>query len=257
MQELPPIEELISQADSTGSEDESAYEEDQEVEFETDVDRLMDKADAEMDEPETKKSRNAFQALKAAVAARKADIGLGGGAEAEREETKKSEEYRSDLAQVVKSDRTETADVAEAAEEAPKRPAPLRLVAEQRVDGFEEEMTEAVETVAAARQINETKGAEKDDADFTDYVEKLGAHELPDLLEAAASYLAHVEGKEQFSRPQLMAKVRLIAGADYSREAGLRSFGQLLREGKIEKIRGGRFTVTPSTGFVPDERVAG
>lgn len=258
MQELPPIDELVAQAgvqpDEEGDDELDA---EPEAEFATDVNRLMDKANQQMDEPETTKRRNAFQALKAAVAARKADIGLGGGGEAEREEQQKSEEYRSDLAQVVKPDRKDSVAEDTPTAEAGPRPAPLRLVAEQRIDAVAEEaLTESLETVAAERQVAEGD-AEDDEAQFTAYVDKLGAHDLPDLLEAAASYLAHVEGKEQFSRPQLMAKVRMIAGADYSREAGLRSFGQLLRAGKIEKIRGGRFTVTSETGFRPDARVAG
>ena len=44
---------------------------------------------------------------------------------------------------------------------------------------------------------------------------------------------------------------------EFSREDGLRSFGQLLRSGKIEKIRGGRFAVTSDIGFKPDQRAAG
>ena len=80
---------------------------------------------------------------------------------------------------------------------------------------------------------------------------------MPDLLEAAASYLAFVEGKEQFSRPQLMTKVRQVEKEDFSREDGLRSFGQLLRAGKIEKVSGGRFAVTSEIGYRPDQREAG
>ena len=214
-------------------------------EFETDVSRLMEKADAQMDEPETTKRRNAFQALKAAVAARKADIGLGGREPAEEE---MSEEYRSDLAQVVQPRQSSDEPKSAPERNGTKRPAPLRLVAEQRVD---------VEAEKPAQPAADSAAEATEDQDFADFVEKSGAHELPDLLEAAASYLALVEGKKQFSRPQLMSKVRLIAGEDYSREEGLRSFGQLLRSGKLEKIRGGRFTVTPETGYRPASRATG
>ncbi len=86
----------------------------------------------------------------------------------------------------------------------------------------------------------------------------MGADTLPQLLEAAASYMSFVEGREQFSRPQLMTKVRQSgAQEDFSREDGLRSFGQLLRTGKISKIKGGRFTVSDDIGFQPDKRAAG
>jgi hypothetical protein len=92
---------------------------------------------------------------------------------------------------------------------------------------------------------------------FAEFAEEMEAKELPDLLEAAAAYLSFVEGREQFSRPQLMTKVRMIQEDKFSREDGLRSFGQLLRQGKIEKISGGRFTVSDRISFKPEARAAG
>ena len=216
------------------------------VAFETDVNRLMDEADQQMDEPESAKRRSAFQALKAAVAARKADKGLAKEADANDD----SGAYRSDLAEVVQPRRPDTP---EKTEERPARPAPLRLVAEQRVDveGAQDEGPIRPRRVASSED-----GAEEI-SEFADYAEEKGATELPDLLEAAASYLAFVEGKEQFSRPQLMTKVRQVEKEDFSREDGLRSFGQLLRAGKIEKVAGGRFAVTSEIGYRPDQREAG
>ena len=76
------------------------------------------------------------------------------------------------------------------------------------------------------------------------------------LLEAAAAYLSFVEQRAQFSRPQLMTMLREAEPADTSREDRLRSFGQLLREGKIEKTRGGRFTASERISFKPDARAA-
>ena len=55
-----------------------------------------------------------------------------------------------------------------------------------------------------------------------------------------------------------MSKVRALDPDEFTREDGLRSFGQLLRDGKIEKIQGGRFTVSDSIGFRPEDlRAAG
>jgi len=85
----------------------------------------------------------------------------------------------------------------------------------------------------------------------------MGAEKLPDLLEAAAAYLSFVEGHEQFSRPQLMGKVRQVEQENFTREDSLRSFGKLLREGKIEKLKGGRFQASDQIGFKPDARAAG
>jgi hypothetical protein len=97
-----------------------------------------------------------------------------------------------------------------------------------------------------------------DDAgSFAEFADDMGATNLSDLLEAAAAYMSFVEGREQFSRPQLMTKVRQVEKEDFSREDGLRSFGKLLRAGKIEKLKGGRFAVTGDIGFRPDARAAG
>ncbi len=77
------------------------------------------------------------------------------------------------------------------------------------------------------------------------------------MLEAAASYLSFVEGRDKFSRPQLMNKVRSVGHGDFNRENGLRSIGQLLREGKIERSDNGQFTATDDIGFRPRKRAAG
>ena len=111
--------------------------------------------------------------------------------------------------------------------------------------------------MAAQASSAEVFDAAPEGGKFNEFAEEMGATELPDLLEAAAAYLAYVEGKDQFSRPQLMTKVRMVQEENFSREDGLRSFGQLLRQGKIEKISGGRFTVSDRISFKPDTRAAG
>ena len=75
------------------------------------------------------------------------------------------------------------------------------------------------------------------DDSFAEYAESVGARDLPELLEAAAAYMSFVERHEQFSRPQLMTKVRQVETEESSREDRLRSFGQLLREGGPRAIR--------------------
>lgn len=211
-----------------------------------DVSRLMAKADTQMEEPGGTSRRSAFAHLKAAVLAKKADFGLG------EEAADKDGAYRSDLASVVKPRRPEKAGSAPRGES--KRPAPLTLVAEQRVDMGTMPTGPVRPRRVATRE--EPSGPETGTS-FEEYATERGAHDLPELLEAAASYLSFVEGREQFSRPQLMTKVRQIEKDDFSREDGLRSFGQLLRAGKIEKIKGGRFAVTGDIGYQPDQRAAG
>ncbi|KIC13541.1 hypothetical protein RA20_23445, partial [Leisingera sp. ANG-Vp] len=92
---------------------------------------------------------------------------------------------------------------------------------------------------------------------FATYAAERGAAELHDLLEAAAAYMSFVEGRDHFSRPQLISKVRSAGGGDFNREDGLRSFGQLLRDGKIERSGNGKFTASGDIGFKPGKRAAG
>jgi hypothetical protein len=218
----------------------------------SDMNRLMAETDQQMGEPESATRRDAFAHLRAAVAAKKADVAMG--------ETDNSDEnddaYRSDLAEVVRPRRPAQSD-ARTKRPGDNRPAPLKLVAEQRID-----LRPSNEGPVRPRRVSaamaETPAQSQDGDSFADYAAEMGATKLPELLEAAASYMSFVEGRDQFSRPQLMTKVRQVSSDDgFSREDGLRSFGQLLRSGKIEKIKGGRFTVSDDIGFRPGARAAG
>ncbi|WP_300013284.1 hypothetical protein [uncultured Roseobacter sp.] len=215
-----------------------------------DVSRLMAEADQQMEEPEGATRRSAFAHLRAAVAARFADKTM----TKEETEEENTKAYRSDLAQVVKP-RRPVASGNRTERPAEPRPTPLKLVAEQRID---ENLTGADPVTprrVAATLEDDMEFAE--DTGFAEFAEQMGATKLPEVLEAAAAYLSYVEGHDQFSRPQLMTRVRQADCGEFSREDGLRSFGQLLRAGKIEKIKGGRFAASDAIGFKPDERAAG
>jgi len=220
---------------------------------ETDVNRLLAETDHQMDEPGSATRRDAFAHLRAAVAAKKADVAMGGkGQDAEGDGA-----YREDLAEVVRP-RRPTSTTARTERPGESRPAPLKLVAEQRID-----VQKPAANAGPVRPRRIAAAAEEvlpaaDGESFTDFAAEMGASTLPQLLEAAAAYMSFVEGRDQFSRPQLMTKVRQAGVPEgFSREEGLRSFGQLLRAGKIEKIKGGRFTVSDDIGYRPDERAAG
>lgn len=224
---------------------------------ERDMTRLMAKTISEMDEPESTSRRNAIAHLRAAVAATRADKAAG---VTERPDTI-SDAFRDDLASVVRPRRPRAEGTSTARPAEQSRPAPLKLVAEQRIDApatpaapVRPRRVSMTDIQQEARPIPATTEA---GSTFADYVEEKGAHDLPEILEAAASFLSFVEGRDQFSRPQLMTRARSVVGDDFSREDGLRSFGQLLRQGKIQKLKGGRFTVSEQIGFQPSERRAG
>jgi hypothetical protein len=232
------------------------------VRAEDDMSRLMAKAESAMTEPESASRRNAIAHLRAAVAATKAEHSAG--TLPNREPAANA--FRDDLDSVVRPRRPMGDGSAATPRPADPRPAPLKLVAEQRVDLQGERASSPVRPrrVSLAPLPEETEEQAPNAAapamaegEFADFASKMGATALPDLLEAAAAYLVHVEGREEFSRPQLMNKARQGTSEALSREDGLRSFGQLLRQGKIQKVRGGRFTASEDIGFKPAARRAG
>ena len=218
-----------------------------------DLTRLMAEADQQMDDEEGKQSRDAFAHLRAAVVQKNADSGLATPTTEEEEGA-----YRTDLATVVKP-RRPAAAAKTSRPKAVDRPAPLKLVAEQRVTDDGPVQSTPIRPRRVAQPVVVENDVQEIDAggSFVEFAEELGVTELPELIEAAAAYLSFVHGQDQFSRPQLMHQVRTVEKQNFNREDGLRTFGQLLRAGKIEKIKGGRFAVTDEISFRPDEREAG
>jgi hypothetical protein len=233
----------------------------------------MAAADDRLSHEDATTSRETYNQLRAAVAAAQADSD--GSDDARREA--RTQAFRADLASVVRPSRGGTGADGRPQESA--RPAPLKLVAEQRIDATsapEQPATDATRpaerkpTAAAApvrpRRVSsallqaddEDTPPRAEDSAFATFAAEKGAVELHELLEAAASYMSFVEGRESFSRPQLINKVRMLDGQDdFNREDSLRSFGQLLREGKLKKASNGRFSVSSQIGFRPGDRAAG
>jgi hypothetical protein len=234
-----------------------------------DMDRLMQQADRELATAETGRKQNAIAHLKAAVASKAADLAAGFG----NGNADQTDEYCADLADAVR----------------PAPAAPLKLVAEQRVDIphapepdiQDEDTTLPVRPVRLRRVVRGSKPVAQQTSNanpqtappkapisptttipafqaesFSEFAAQMGAHGLPDLLEAAAVYLAVVEGQPTFSRPQVMSKASSVSDDGFSREDGLRSFGQLLRQGKFQKQKPGQFVVQETSRFNPNQDFA-
>jgi hypothetical protein len=225
---------------------------------EADLSRILSQTDAELSQPEARNRREAIAQLKAAVAATEAARRLGDKAPAD--ETAEAENlFREDLQQVVRPRRPMTPQ-AEVRSERP-RPAPLKLVASQRVDLPPAAARPTVKpgmpvrprrvTIPTDMPSATTAATRSQATSFAAFAEEKGASGLADLLEAAAAYTSFVEGVEDFSRPQILRKVSELSTTPVSREDGLRSFGTLLREGRIMKAGNGRFVVNEETRFNP------
>lgn len=248
------------------------------AEDEASVSRLLDETNAKLETSGSTRRRSAISHLRAAVAATVAERKVNPKKDAEAVDD--SDAYRTDLAEAVIPRRAKAKGGTREAQ-----PAPLILVSEQRIDEIDTaEPSEPAATIHPRRIVkgmaplhevesdladldpsddsdeNSDDGANlfADSTSFADFAEKMGATELPDLLEAAAAYTAYVEGRPHFGRPQIMRQVASFAGKDeFNREEGLRSFGQLLRQGKIIKLQRGKFEIADSTRFKPETRYAG
>jgi len=213
--------------------------------------RIFDEADHKMGDSDSNMRRTAIQHLRAAVAATRAEKKAGVDVDQGADETP----YRTDLARVVKPRRPDAGSAVAPRSQRPveQRAAPLKLVAEQRVD-----LDRAPVLPRRVATADLTPAATDGSiSGFTEFAEARGATELSELLEAAAAYMSDVEGREEFSRPMLMSKLKEVQHEQYSREDGLRSFGKLLRTGKLRKLKGGRFSVTEETDYRDEARNVG
>jgi len=96
---------------------------------------------------------------------------------------------------------------------------------------------------------------EMDEAGLASFAERVGVKSMVEMLEAAAAYATCIENRNQFTRPQLMRRLMASAGGrPISREDGLRSFGTLLRTGRIEKISRGQYVLAESSPYLAEAR---
>jgi hypothetical protein len=237
---------------------------------ESDLSRLIKETNSKLEVPENRRRLSAIAHLKAAVVATVADRKLRLGRQETLQETQERaiDPYREDLTQAVRPRRPVSAGLPDGPSRRPvtpdtARPTPLMLVSEQRVDHEPVTVPRDAPVIRPRRIVGAelpVTVADEDEEDvplspaearsFAEFAGRLGAEALPDLLEAAAAYTAAVEGRPHFSRPQIIRKLDAVSeDENYSREDSLRSFGMLLRQGKIAKVRRGQFEITQQSRY--------
>jgi hypothetical protein len=90
---------------------------------------------------------------------------------------------------------------------------------------------------------------------FADFAEDLGVLDLSELLEAAAVYNTLVLNKPEFTRAQLFRQVEDMTKEEApALEEVLTEFGDLLREGRMQKMRRGTYAVGPTSPLMVEAR---
>ena len=216
--------------------------------------RIMSQTDQHLNRPESRRHRDAFAQLKAAVAATEAARQLGDPGAQINEDSEDA--FKDDLG---------AHDAEEKAAAAPETP-PLKLIKNDNehakagtkkakqlrpaiADKSLDPASERLLQIAAQKEADSLQHT----GGFAAFAAEHSTEDLVDLLEAAAAYITFVEGDEDFSRPQVMKKVQEASETEFTREDGLRSFGRLLRQSKITKLNNGRFQISPNTRFRPGD----
>ncbi|WP_068304459.1 hypothetical protein [Pararhodobacter sp. CCB-MM2] len=230
------------------------------------VDRLISQADSALSGAEAQRRQSTLSHLKAAVVATRAEEEAGAPRNAEAEQQQEIARYRADLERSVRRGGDEAGDGT------PRRPSrpqvqrterprsaqpPLVLVSEQRIDkpkDTEVVRPRRINTGALAMEELYDEDAPAQEAPrgkrFADFVGPMNLTTLAELTEAAAAYVTHIEGLEEFTRPQVMRHV-VSTGLPMtrSRENLLRSFGMLMRQGTMQRSRRGQFELAQGSEF--------
>lgn len=230
------------------------------AEEEGDFDRLMEEAKTKLEGVETRRRFSAISHLKAAVAATLADRRCS--PPTSRPSNRPSEEeislYRDDLSKAVRPRRPASEGSATRRPSADLRPTAGSGLA-QRVDNPEGAGTPRVPSSARAASPPATspstttrmrtrsriwkKSRPKACRGFAEFAERLGASTM--TVFSKPPPLTPPRSKAASLCPHILRKVEFVlTRGDYNREDGLRSFGMLLRQGKIQKVARGQFAVS-------------
>jgi len=210
-----------------------------------DLSRIFEETDSHLGASASSRRRNAIQHLRAALAATRAETRTSLQQRRDREDMPGRVGLR--VAARLRRARA-SAQHGPSVQSADRTPDPLRLMAEHRVDTPQGMAQARPLSTADSAAMPPNRPSNPPPEDFGAFVARVEAARLPDLIEAAAAYLADIEGRMRFSRPMLMEKLDQIGVADM-REDMLCACDALLTRGKLRKCSDGRYETTDKTGF--------
>ncbi|MEZ5768953.1 MAG: hypothetical protein R3D80_15755 [Paracoccaceae bacterium] len=246
----------------------SAFDENPMTDTDVAIDRILEKTNTQLESGESSRRRSAIQHLKRAVQVTRADRA----ARKNRVDEEEQDEYRRDLARVVRPRRPAEADGERSTR---RRLAPLVLVSEQRIDEHADDADEAASTAKNVRPVRprrvvksnlavaeQPQASEDEDEElslresvallvpgFEAYLAGLDTDEDEEtLVEAGVAYVTQEVGRATINRPELLQLV-LQSHETMSREGALVAFDKLLADGKLTKIRRGVFALTEASRF--------
>lgn len=201
---------------------------------EASLNRLLETTNSKLGDEANVQKQSAFSHLKAAVLSRRAEPSEMDPLAAEPRDP--NESYRDDLQAIVGQPDT-------ARPQPQPQPAKDPLVlAPKAAPGM---------PVQPRRVSREGMPGKINAEAFGTFLAEAGAYDLQEILEAAAAYLRSAEGITSFSRPQILNIVmRYVGEKGVTREDGMRSFGNLLRTGVIQKVDRGQFALTDDSRFL-------
>jgi hypothetical protein len=113
----------------------------------------------------------------------------------------------------------------------------------------------ATSAVAQMQSEPENIFAADNDQSFSDFADALGVLDLSELLEAAGIYQTLVLGRAEFSRAHLFDQIEGVTKHEAPAiEEVLGQFGDLLREGRMQKLRRGIYAVGPASPLMAEAR---
>ncbi|MEO6298053.1 MAG: hypothetical protein ABIV25_01940 [Paracoccaceae bacterium] len=248
-----------------------------------DADRLLAQTNTALEVPETKRRRSAIAHLKAAVLATVAERRINPNA-VNQKAAVRMDPYRKDLDKVMRppapaGDRPaplvlvsaqridrKIDPVADAARPVPQivpqSTSPMQLstnpqaIRPRRVTANGVAIQSAPVVIPDDAEIDpslspqdmENLFAGDGKPSFGEFADSLGATSMSELIEAAGAYCTLILGRPSFTRPLLFQQISSVPKlAEVSREDGLRGFGRLLREGRIQKAKRGQYAMADAS----------